>query len=153
MLACVPLVFGCPFRTLLSVVFAACCHSSGSVQTARYSPGDSEGTLGMTSLRLPISNEPHGTGRQSERLFVSGATSSCTTGGDGPGERLWAEIEHMNAAHASSGSDPFRWIGGGLALHCNIDLVERKVSDVASVATTYRGYESLLPDRTLKDAG
>jgi hydrogenase large subunit len=107
----------------------------------------------MTSLRLPISNEPHGTGRQSERLFVSGATSSCTTGGDGPGERLWAEIEHMNAAHASSGSDPFRWIGGGLALHCNIDLVERKVSDVASVATTYRGYESLLPDRNLKDAG
>jgi hydrogenase large subunit len=105
----------------------------------------------MTSLRLLISDEPHGAGRQSERS-VSGATSPCPTGGDGPGERVWAQIEH-DAAPASSGSDLFRRIGGGLILHCDIDLAERKVSDVASVATTYRGYESLLPNRNLKDAG
>jgi hydrogenase large subunit len=107
----------------------------------------------MTSLRLPIPDELHGTGRQSERRFFPGATPSCTTGGDGPDERLWAQIEHTNGAYASGGSDPFRQIGGGLALHCNIDLAERKVSDVASVGTTYRGYESLLPNRNLKDAG
>ncbi len=106
----------------------------------------------MTSLRLLISDEPHGTGRQSERLSVRGATSRCPTGGDGPGERLWAQIEH-DTAHASSGLDLFRRIGGGLIFHCDIDLAERKVSDVASVATTYRGYESLLPNRNLKDAG
>jgi len=107
----------------------------------------------MTSLRLPIPDELRGRGRKSERLFVPGATPSCTTGGDGPGERLLAQIEHMTGAYASGGSDPFRPIGGGLALHCNIDLAERKVSDVASVCTTYRGYESLLPNRNLKDAG
>ena len=107
----------------------------------------------MTSLRLPVPNELHGTGRQSERLLVSGATPSYTTGVDGPGERLWAHIEHMNGVYASSDSDPFLRIGGGLALHCNIDLAERKVSDVASVSTTFRGYESLLPNRNLKDAG
>jgi hydrogenase large subunit len=107
----------------------------------------------MTSLRLPILDQSDGTGRQRERLFVPGATASCPTGGDGPGERLWAQIEHKNGAYASGGSDPFRQIGGGLALHCNIDLAERKVSDVASVGTTYRGYESLLPNRNLKDAG
>jgi hydrogenase large subunit len=107
----------------------------------------------MTSLRLPIPDELLGTGRQSERLFVPGATPPCTTDGDSPGERLWVQIEHTNGAYASGGSDPFQRIGGGLALHCNIDLAERKVSDVASVGTTYRGYESLLPNRNLKDAG
>ena len=107
----------------------------------------------MTSLGLPIPDPPHGTGRQNEWRCVPGATVSGSTGGDGPGETLWAQIEQMNVAQASSGLDRFRRIGGGLALHCSVDLAERKVSDVASVATTYRGYESLLPNRSLTDAG
>src|SRR4030088_288154 len=107
----------------------------------------------MTSLTLPTSRETAGTGRQSQRPGAPGAISSCPAGHDGPGETLLAQIEHMNTAQASDGSDPFRRIGGGLALHCSIDLTERKVSDVASMATTYRGYESLLRNRDLQDAG
>ena len=106
----------------------------------------------MTSLGLPIADEPHVTGRHGEQRFVPGAPPSFTTSGDGPDGRLWAQIERMNA-QASSGSDPFRRIGGGLAHHCSIDLAQRKVSDVASVGTAYRGYESLLPNRNLKEAG
>src|SRR5580693_7816899 len=106
----------------------------------------------MTSLGLPIADEPHVTGRHGEQRFVPGAPPSFTTSGDGPDGRLWAQIERMNAQD-SSGSDPFRRIGGGLAHHCSIDLAQRKVSDVASVATTYRGYESLLRNRDLQDAG
>jgi hydrogenase large subunit len=98
----------------------------------------------MTSLTFPISGEP---------LFVSEPAPSWTAGSDGPGDELWARIQSENAADSSGGSDPFRRIGGGLVLHCSVDLEGRKVLDVASVGTTYRGYETLLPNRNLGDAG
>jgi hydrogenase large subunit len=107
----------------------------------------------MTSLRLSISDKQHDSLRPSELLFVPGGKSSRTTDGDGPGERLWAQIRQMNPSHEAEGSDPYRRIGGGLALHCDIDLTARAVSDVACVGTTYRGYESLLPGRNLSEAG
>lgn len=107
----------------------------------------------MTSLTLPISHETAGTGQHSQRSITPGAIPSRRAGRDGPGETLLAKIEHMNSAQAADSSDPFRRIGGGLALHCSIDLAERKVSDVASMATVYRGYESLLRNRGLQDAG
>ncbi len=107
----------------------------------------------MTGLTLPTSRETAGASRQSERPIAPGTISSRPPGRDGPGETLLTQIEHMNTAQAADGSDPFRRIGGGLALHCSIDLAGRKVSDVASMATTYRGYESLLRNRDLQDAG
>ncbi|HTA99801.1 MAG TPA: nickel-dependent hydrogenase large subunit [Bradyrhizobium sp.] len=106
----------------------------------------------MTSLTLPTSRETDGILPEREWPVVAGATAR-PTGRHGPGEALLAEIEHMNTVQASDSSDPFRRIGGGLALHCSIDLAGRKVSDVGSVATTYRGYESLLRNRDLQDAG
>src|SRR4051794_28985284 len=72
-----------------------------------------EGTRRMTSLGRPIGHDPRTTLRQSEWLFVSESISCRTTADDGPGEELWAQIEHMNGAYASSGSDPLRRIGGG----------------------------------------
>ena len=106
----------------------------------------------MTSLTLPTSRETDGILPEREWPVVAGATAR-PTGRHGPGEALLAKIEHMNTVQASDSSDPFRRIGGGLALHCSIDLAGRKVSDVASVATPYRGYESLLRNRDLQDAG
>ncbi len=70
-----------------------------------------------------------------------------------PGNGLWAQVERMNAAQVYNGSDPSQRIGGGLALHCDVSLAARKVVDVASVGTMYRGYESLLPGRSLVEAG
>ena len=81
------------------------------------------------------------------------AASSRAAGGAGPGDRLWAQIEQMNALQVPVGADPLQRIGGSLALHCTVDLAARNVSDVAAVGTAYRGYESLLPGRDLAEAG
>jgi hydrogenase large subunit len=106
----------------------------------------------MTSLRLPISDEQHDS-LQLGALLLPGGISSPTADADGPGERLWTQIRQMDASEEAGGADPFRRIGGALALHCDIDLAARSVSDVACVGTTYRGYESLLPGRNLNEAG
>jgi len=66
---------------------------------------------------------------------------------------LWAQIARMNAPPAVNSPDSLQRIGGGLALHCNIDLASGAVMDIASVGTVYRGYESLLPGRRLAEAG
>lgn len=73
--------------------------------------------------------------------------------GTRPGGELWAQVELMNGLQSFTSADPLQRIGGGLALHCGIDLAERKLSDVACVGTMYRGYESLLPSRSLEEAG
>ncbi|MDZ4811391.1 MAG: nickel-dependent hydrogenase large subunit [Pseudomonadota bacterium] len=44
-------------------------------------------------------------------------------------------------------------VGGRLEIHCAIDEHAGRVSDVASVATAFRGYEALLVKRGLRDAG
>ena len=71
----------------------------------------------------------------------------------GPGEALLAEIARHGAMQEADGADPFRRIGGGIAFHCSVDLDSRKIADVASVATMFRGYESLLVKRDLREAG
>lgn len=71
----------------------------------------------------------------------------------GPGEDLLARIARMHRAEADDDGDPMRKIGGGIAVHCRIDLGERRVADVAAMATMFRGYESLLVKRDLRDVG
>ncbi|BAM90364.1 cytochrome C3-like [Bradyrhizobium oligotrophicum S58] len=106
----------------------------------------------MTSLTLPIPCETDDI--LAERASPVGPEAiACLAGRVGPGKALMAKIAQTNATLESDNSDPYRRIGGGLVLHCSIDLAERKVSDVASVATAYRGYESLLRNRGLQDAG
>jgi hydrogenase large subunit len=95
-----------------------------------------------------------GPDRQSERHIADGTVSSLYSADrSGPCEALIVQIERLSAAESSDGADPFRRIGGGLAFHCSIDLDRRKVADVASMATIFRGYESLLVKRDLRDAG
>jgi len=102
----------------------------------------------MTSESLPIQ-------RDTEVSTDFGA-ATCARGfaieGGGPGEALLAAIARQDAG-ADDGGDPFRRIGGGIALHCSIDLAAGKVTDVASMATMFRGYESLLVKRDLRQAG
>src|SRR5664279_5892560 len=93
----------------------------------------------MTSLALPIRTD---SGRPSH-------AASATN----PGETLLAEIARLNAVPEAEGADPFRRIGGGIAFHCSIDLKQRRVTDVASAATAFRGYEALLVKRDLREAG
>jgi hydrogenase large subunit len=54
---------------------------------------------------------------------------------------------------ALDAADPFARIGGKLAFYCAVDLRERRVTDAAAMATVFRGYESLLVQRSLRDAG
>jgi len=108
----------------------------------------------MTSLTLPILSDADGSDRQTESHIADRTISSFYAADrSGPCDALLAQIERSNAAENSDGTDPFHRIGGGLALHCSIDLDGRKVADAASVATMFRGYESLLLKRDLRDAG
>jgi hydrogenase large subunit len=101
----------------------------------------------MTSLARPIRAD---TG-QPEPREITDATPNVHA--PGPGAALLAHIAASNSAREAEGSDPFRRIGGGIALHCSVDLERRRVTDAASVATAFRGYEALLVQRDLREAG
>jgi hydrogenase large subunit len=108
----------------------------------------------VTSLTLPLRSDAAGLGSLDDTDIADRTVSSVYAAGcSGPGEALLAQIERSNAAENSDGADPFRRIGGGLAFHCKIDLEQRRVADVASMATMFRGYEALLVKRDLRDAG
>jgi hydrogenase large subunit len=72
---------------------------------------------------------------------------------NGPGRELFDAIARQNKASLADDTDKFRKIGGGIALHCRVDLERRRVADAASFATLFRGYETLLMKRDLRDAG
>lgn len=74
-------------------------------------------------------------------------------GGTHPGPALLAEIRKRSSASDLAGATPFARVGGRLEIHCEIDRATRRVIDAASVATAFRGYESLLVKRGLRDAG
>ncbi|MCI0655395.1 MAG: nickel-dependent hydrogenase large subunit [Methylococcaceae bacterium] len=56
-------------------------------------------------------------------------------------------------ATATLDKDPLTRVGGSLAFHCTVNLQDKKVVETASMATAFRGYESLLPGRDLKQVG
>ncbi len=66
---------------------------------------------------------------------------------------LFQLIQDKNNAQQSSTSDPLTRLGGSLAFHCSADLENRIITETASMATLFRGYESLLPGRDLNKVG
>jgi len=64
-----------------------------------------------------------------------------------------ALIQAKNSASLDQPVDSLNRIGGSLAVHCLADLENRRIVEVASMATLYKGYESLLPGRDIKQVG
>jgi len=62
-------------------------------------------------------------------------------------------IKHKNAASLTQSDDPLSRIGGSLEVHCRADIENKKILEVASVATLFKGYESLLPGHDLRQVG
>jgi hydrogenase large subunit len=72
----------------------------------------------------------------------------------GPNAALLEQIRRRRANdNQVQHKDPYQRISGSLEIHCEVDLDRRRVSDVASVATMFRGYEALLARRGLREAG
>jgi len=68
-------------------------------------------------------------------------------------EALVQEIQLKNEASKKSTDDPYSRLGGSLAFHCSVNLADKRVIETASMATAFRGYESLLPGRDLTQVG
>ena len=68
-------------------------------------------------------------------------------------EPLLASVMRAHRATEYDGRDFYRRIGGSLEIHCTVDSQRRAVTEAASVATRFRGYESLLLRRGLREAG
>jgi hydrogenase large subunit len=62
-------------------------------------------------------------------------------------------IKEKNTASFVKPTDPLSRLEGGLAVHCRVDLENKKILEAASMATLFKGYESLLPGRDLKQVG
>jgi len=80
--------------------------------------------------------------------------AQAARGRDGaPSAGLLSRIGRRNAELQDDGGNPFRKIGGAIELHCVVDPASRRVADAASFASAFRGYETLLLKRDLRDAG
>lgn len=66
---------------------------------------------------------------------------------------LMEMITLKNHLQKSKQGNNLEKLGGSLAVHCRADLTNRKVTEAASMATLFRGYESLLPGRDLHKVG
>lgn len=64
-----------------------------------------------------------------------------------------ALIKQKNLASLTQSADPLSRLGGSLAVHCRADLKNRSITEAASMATIFRGYESLLPGKALDKVG
>jgi Ni,Fe-hydrogenase I large subunit len=62
-------------------------------------------------------------------------------------------IKERNAASLTQKVDPLSRVGGSLAVHCRADLENKIIVEAASMATLFKGYESLLPGRDLQQVG
>ena len=60
-------------------------------------------------------------------------------------------VKQQNAI--TQASDPMSKLEGGLAVNCRVDLNDKSIIEAASMATAFRGYESLLPGRDLRQVG
>lgn len=68
-------------------------------------------------------------------------------------DNLLQLIREKNSRAQSKPADPLASLGGSLAFHCSVDLENRQVIETASMATLFRGYESLLPGKDLNKVG
>lgn len=62
-------------------------------------------------------------------------------------------IQAKNSVSLKKSIDPLSRLGGSLAVHCKADLQSKKIIEVASMATLFKGYEALLPGRELQQVG
>lgn len=62
------------------------------------------------------------------------------------------EIARKNGQLADVDFDPVTRVAGALAFHSTVDLEQRRVLDVNSMATLFRGYEVILRGRDPRDA-
>lgn len=67
--------------------------------------------------------------------------------------RILQHMRDKNKTSLTQTGDPLSQIGGALAVHCTVDLEQGKVIEAASMATLFKGYESLLPGRALNQVG
>jgi hydrogenase large subunit len=107
-----------------------------------------EDQMGFENLPLELD------GSQRARL-KAGLTRpySYTPRHDDVNQVLLSKIAEKNKCSDEPGTDLCQRIGGGLAIHCAVDLSGRKIIDVASMATVFRGYETLLIRRDLRETG
>ena len=84
------------------------------------------------------------------RTNPSEASQSPATG---PCTELMHLIREKNKASLNNKADPLSRLEGALAVHCRVDLQNRKILETASMATLFQGYESLLPGRNLQKVG
>ncbi|WP_417451418.1 nickel-dependent hydrogenase large subunit [Kordiimonas sp.] len=80
-----------------------------------------------------------------DEQFIPGGMS-------GPGPALRRLIDTQLSAAAGTG-DLAEKISGRSEVFCRVDPFERRITEVASVATPHRGYEALLPGRELGQVG
>ena len=66
---------------------------------------------------------------------------------------LLQAIRLKNNQASKPTAQPLTRIGGSLAFHCTIDLANRQVVETASMSTLFRGYESILRGRDLRQVG
>jgi len=66
---------------------------------------------------------------------------------------ICALIQAKNSTSLSQAADSLSRIGGSLAVYCRADLENSCIVEAASMATLYKGYESLLPGRDIKQVG
>lgn len=71
----------------------------------------------------------------------------------GLSHELMQLIREKNSESLSQTADPMSRLEGSLAVHCRVDLANKKIIEAASMATLFRGYEALLPGRDLKQVG
>ena len=119
--------------------------NSGAEAPEAISRGTMRGTARLSAA--PARSLPVQTDAVSRRAVALADAAS------GPGTELLEEIARQHRAAPLDDGDALRKIGGGIAFHSRIDLERRRVCDAASFATMFRGYESLLMKRDLRDAG
>jgi len=80
-------------------------------------------------------------------------TITGTVEANGLDKDLLNLIKERNKASLNAKTDPLSRLEGALAVHCRVDLSNRKVLSSAAMATLFKGYESLLPGRDLQKVG
>lgn len=86
-------------------------------------------------------------------LRAAGGQTSQTFEHPPLSQELLRLIRGKNTASNDKPADPLASVGGSLAFHCSVDLQNRAVIETASMATRFRGYESLLPGLDLHKVG
>ena len=93
-----------------------------------------------TRSSTPIRNGHHSYAYQSQPLDLS--------------DELLKEINLKNSqSKALLSEQNISRVGGSLAFHCSVNLSDRQVLETASMATLFRGYESILRGRDLRKVG